>query len=404
MRSINVRTVLLLAVGLFSIPAVRGETTSRAAEQRVDLLQMIARQIQGNLERIGSWEGKFKVVEAVYVTDPPISSTADGVKRLPGEFIYRTSAAGAFILDWQSESLFTEYRRTGDQIVYENVKSGEKHFTENPAYNRQSILTPEHYLNHNPAQIAFQVGGIRNLPSRPSGHGIAYRQPAEEGYELSINSAVIDPRQLCKVGQTQFAEYFAGMAGLLIKTPDLLLSIERTSGKMAGYLYTYVAPSGDMLKITIDETSAFQPVRAEFTRSADGWNQTVKWRYQELDGIQVPSFYHKVHLSGDGTLLLERELHLSEVVLNRPVPKETFSYAQFGLKDGDRLLDEIRGEVFVFDGGELISPDEYRKISGLAEDQDSGASVRIALVGANLLAIIVVAFLVLRKRYLRYRQ
>ena len=203
---------------------------------------------------------------------------------MPGKYLDKSTAQGRFVLDIRLDSLFTEYNRIGNKLLYENVETGKKHSFDNPEYTRKSILTPEHYLSHNPEQIAL---------THQSPHGIIYRKSNESGARLRINSIVIDPRQICTIGQNPFERYFSKIGKLIAKNPQLILSIEAISEGEKGYRCTYITPSGDSLKVTLSEANSYLPVHLHSTSADGNYDETVEWSYQDVDGIKVPEHYHR---------------------------------------------------------------------------------------------------------------
>ncbi len=391
---------LLLSVSFHQL-SLFGQLLEAEEDSRVDLLQMLSLQIKGNMDRIDSWEANFSIAEASRRTDPPIpkpNSSTSNVQRLRGKYIYKSAAQGRFVLDRRLDSLYTEYTRAGNKILYEHVETGEKHYFDNRAYSRKSILTPEHYLSHNPEQKVVGIGGPDDPTGRQAARGITYRKSNASGKRLRVNSVVIDPRQICTLGQNPFDDYFAGMAELLTKKPQLLLDIEATADGSKGYQYTYLSPSGDLLNVTLSESNFYMPVREKATAGDGSYDETVEWSYQEVDGIKVPKRYHRKLLL-EGELAIEREIVFTDTFLNRTVPEDTFSYSQFQPDDGDRLVDELdNNESLIFDNGNAILQSDYLEGLGIATPLNPQPSNRVAFIIANALAILLIVFLINRTR------
>jgi len=82
--------------------------------------------------------------------------------------------------------------------------------------------------------------------------------------------------------------------------------------------------------------------------------------YQKINDVYVPSLVREVRLTQDGNgIRFQRILTLEECELNAPISPEVFTFAYFGLENGERVLDRIEGVACNFEDGSLINPKEF---------------------------------------------
>lgn len=309
-------------------------------------LEVLAAQIDSNIQRLQTWEGSFELEEMMRET-----STDDGT--VSATQVFRATAQVRFSLDLTTSELYSAYRRD-PRVIYENVTTGAT-VTRHEPLNVQSILTPEHFLR------AFSNDLDVSDESRVA--RIAFRDMPAEADSLMGYSYVVDPRQMFQCGNRYISDIFTLNAKWLREGKSLPVVLRREA---FGYSYLYEFPNiADGLEIHLDSTSGFHPVYAIITSGSDKRQFVSQWKYQKKGDLVVPIELTRIQRDRNGTVLLQRVLRLRESRLNEPIANGKFDLTAFGLQDGDQVRDKITNERKRFVDGTVISEEEYqRRASG----------------------------------------
>ena len=243
------------------------------------------------------------------------------------------------------------------------------------ATNQMFIVAPEHCLNFMPT-VSHAA-----LPDHPrvdleSGVGrMAFRDPPEKGTQTPWGG-VVDPRlffgferPLIHTWLGGFCLFFAKADSEEKKELDNSLNIkEERSGSSPVYTIVFRGPQEKEMKL--DGGVGFNLVKF-CVRGRDGtlrWQQT--WEYRKLEDIYIPAKIRLARCGDDGNTVFDRTVVLDECSVNEPIAPSVFTYDQFGLENGERVLDQIEGALFVYQDGKLIAAKDMPP----PQDQDKRAS------------------------------
>jgi len=91
--------------------------------------------------------------------------------------------------------------------------------------------------------------------------------------------------------------------------------------------------------------------------------KTLHWRFQEEQGIFIPSEleFKRYRRSDDEEpiLIIHRHFTLKDVRINEPLYPTVFEIGHLGIQYGDRMADRIENWMMVFDGEQFVHAEEF---------------------------------------------
>jgi len=84
------------------------------------------------------------------------------------------------------------------------------------------------------------------------------------------------------------------------------------------------------------------------------WQKSTE--YQKVNGVYVPirDTEETYSYESDFSLRTHKEWVFKNVRINEPIPAETFTYRNLGLKDDDKFVDKILDKEYIYKNEELI--------------------------------------------------
>jgi len=389
-------------------------TRVESLDDRVAVLRSVANSITANIEKIETWRGSFFLQDRLYLEEKNARLLLDVLGADPatvtGPVVRRDVGTILFAYDAMSDRVFTTYELTAP-MVFQDESTGRPIYTTENTPVRRSILTPEHFLHMDPT---LEYGRLKLAPDiLPTQGPVATREEISKAKEEQF-ATVVDPRLLFDCG-IPIAQFFDHMISALTEgeTRDGVLTDEEAQLARRFVMIKRIEPqegndliyrisvgpisergANQVQTLTVKRSSGFNVVQVTIF---DG-NRLVSqldWRFREQSGVFLPEYYRKMSSTMDGEhMAAERILELRESILNEPIPESTFSYANLGLKDGDRLEDLIENKVYVLREGKLVAPVVARQSIADAGNQ----SLRYALIIANIVVILAILLFVLRRR------
>ena len=360
--------------------------------ERVALLEMLVQQMTRNYEQIKTWRGSYDFVDATYSSEKnqslrenqknpsaynqlysPVTLAAEIIEPLQLQNEKRTGywfvVEGKidFVFDSQSQREYVGILReprtdfidipTGAQIR-QNLGQGSKYY----------LYGPDSFTELDTGKRIGPITGHAIVDGVPAGRLVSVRLPEKAG----LRSSDFDCRAL-----------FGGhLSGMFTKQtgfwPRLKLTADALSGKAAtasmdaeavrvkwdamvkiyssdGTDPIYTIVIGDQFKrhsvMKFDSKSGFNWVSFS-NRNGKVTLDSKSASYRQINGVFIPERYEQRWVRYDQNppdVYLIRRLKLSQATLNGAVSESDFSVYQFDLKYCDRMLDEIKDELYVYD-------------------------------------------------------
>jgi len=330
-----------------------------------EILTMISNRTKSNYEQIKSWQGKLEVItDYVYEGDRAKEVFKEDIKasgEAPKKLIEHRETNIEFSLDAENELLYAKYYSySAKPLYYIDLESGRDFESKGILANRSSILTPEYQIDCN--ADTMKDGVVKRTK--------AVKQACPKNSSTCGGHPVYDPRRSLSIGDQiweffpRLVEYIKEHGKYSVGGFDLQVEESKTGdtndyriimpSRMRGdeeYLFHEMVFSGD---------NGFNVVSLETTYQNKKNANNVMFKreileYKRFDKVYVPC--HRLEQTFDipsGKLNNERTITFKNQKVNRPIPEETFTYKNLGLKDGDKFIDKILDKEYTYQDGKLI--------------------------------------------------
>lgn len=335
-------------------------------DDKVAVLRMIHSRSIANWEQLKTWSGVFTFQERMYLDEerarPFLFNAKEGTDPKP-PLRKEVSGTVSFKTDVEQNAVFIDFHCMLPTIT--EAETGRVVDFPATEYHRQSIIKADDYLHFQPN---IEHGRFRDGPKVGSRSGrAAFRDPLEETAGQQ-NGYLVDPRQFFMWSNKTCWDWMGFLADRLEESTGTELEqvvhesirvLRGGSDENPQWRVVLESPGSRgatiTQTITIDATSGFNAVdvvtKKDGSRTLDHW----KWEYEEREGIALPASVRYVQPTPDGKkIYFERNLHLTDCVLNKPVPAEEFTVAAFGLVDGERFMDRVDNRLYLVKDGEFV--------------------------------------------------
>lgn len=357
---------------MLPVYAIAQDVPPLAGEDKLDAIETLASRIKTNYQSIRTWQGAYQFEEKKYV--PAEQVPADLQKAGGGTPAWQVATGIVrFAIDLERDSLFTFYEQTSDPL-YVSIVTEKPFGASRDRSSWQSVLIPEHWLNLKTRGHWGQFPDHPEIAGLPlTGDRVVMREPAAESHRHVMMGIVFDPRDLFSNGShivwkelEATASAIRGERAAAEKQwvmENNIVFREQTAGAPTFLITERFATDEDtdhlMTRSTFDSRFGLNPVEYSLSRG-DGIRQRRAWEYEKKDGVYLPiKFVFDLYDAQTGQLRFSRTLTMQESILNEPIPPETFTIKQFGLKQGDRYLDKIGNDLKAVWDDELVSIAEY---------------------------------------------
>jgi hypothetical protein len=341
---------------------------SIAKENAPDILDRISTQTRGNSERISTWQGEVEFTSNETVKGDAAEevfrnkTTAQG--ETPQSILQHTPGTIKFIIDIKNESNY-EYLFRPEPICYIDADSGSLLDTL-PGFSlplqHTYIVTPQEYLE-------CVVDKYTNTTPAVAISRQAIKKEVSVQKNTFLREGVFDPRHFIYMGG-QLWEYLARSKKRFEKNdeePNLPSPIEKNGEELIDLPSPRLEESRDgndivyhlLMPFTTSKTqyifmstyfaseAGFNMVKSETLGPELQKYTSTEIKYTTLDGIHIPyRIDYYAYDSGNGSMVYERTLVFKDQKLNQPIPPETFTYKNLGLKDGDKFVDKIENKEY----------------------------------------------------------
>lgn len=360
--------VLLILFNLTSAEGLRGDIASEFqpvdSNQIPNVLTMISNRIRSNYERIKTWQGETNfTIDTIYegsAAERKFKTHTDSTGKTPNTVIQHIEGRRQFAVDLERDFLYTKLIRENPPY-YMDFETGRDLGTKVTGLQGISIVTPKYYINCRPHTM--RDGAITSRK--------AVKKVRQKGLTCSnLSPPVSDPRECFTVGQPIWETFprllqYMELHGEVSVDGYTLKVEERTDGNLTKYRIQIPGKVSveDYLFVTMVFSSlkGFNIVSYEETNPEGELLHKKTLDYDLVNGVYVPSkTTEQIFERKNGDLSYEATYTYNNLKVNQPIPAETFTYKNLGLKNGDKFVDKILNKEYTYQDGELISVSEEK--------------------------------------------
>ena len=334
----------------------------------VEFLDRAAASMKANYDKIDTWQGEFSIEEDNYfygeqctwlnidANDP--ASRSEAIRS-------RIYSLGKFETDVKNNKLY--YSESKPEPKYKALDL-QRDFTLKEMFSPIiSIVTPDGYLSFKP-NFNYGYGG-KKVNEKWSGRQ-AFRLPLEKTKNEQW-SDIRDPRKYFSEGHKMFWEDLEVLSNLIANpAPDIPEGKAPRIGIFTEGTKTYIKtrfyrsedcnscdPNLEFVNINLilDNSIGYNAIRREALSKNNEILNTLDIAYENIDGIFIPKSVHFViSRSSDFKKSFDSKITFTKSILNAPIPEETFTHKNLGLKEGEVFRDEIQKKRYKYEDASLV--------------------------------------------------
>lgn len=376
-----IASCLVLTFGLLSVSQCEAQTRTLPRDEMYAVLKTARNMMESNYASMKTVVGEFRFEE--------FQTFEQRFEQLEGH--------GKFFFDSSKDNLYSELYLDIPPVFF-NKKMEVISETEVPRHKDFwiSVVTPEHWLHIQDNIRIQQIKGFDQVQGidESAGARVAYRDPKEAIKKYAKMGKTIDPREFFGDGPTRVATlfdlYVNGLDDSQMTPPaDTLLSMtEKADGNNKTYELTHKYPNMKNSNVFVFESkNGFNPTTWKYLKDGKLFERK-NWTYARTDEMYFPSLYtFEVYNVEGSKAAYSRRIELVKVASNVPIEDSTFSVDRLNLADGERLQDNIKQELVVFNKGKFVQPKDYRFIPISRTDSGRSNVVLFALVAPLVLLL-----------------
>jgi hypothetical protein len=325
-----------------------------------EIMMLISEQVRSNYDRIKTWQGEEDAttdfIDEGAEAERIFKERTNGTGEIPKVVKEHFEGKHQFAVDVEKDFLYS-YLYQKIPPVYTDSESGRNLGTKflRPVCDF-SITTPDYFI-HSETET-FRGNSIASRR--------AVKEIRQKGSKCTSGMPpASDPRETLTTAGGKVWESF----------PQILQYINE-HGKYSsdGHdLKVEESISGNITKYRIEIPGKLNTGKHLFSTkifsSEAGFNMTSfevtdedgkllmewKWDYDLIDGVYLPKVTSQRNFSWkSGKLDYEQRCTYKNQKVNKPIPVETFTYKNLGLKDGDKFIDEIAGKEYKYQDANLV--------------------------------------------------
>lgn len=355
--------VLLILFNLTGAEGLRGDIASEfrpVDSNRIpEILTMISSRIKSNYDKIKTWQGETNfTIDTIYegaAAERKFNTRTDGIGKTPNTVIQHIEGRRQFAVDLEKDFLYANVIRENPPY-YMDLETGRDLGTKSAPSQKVSILTPEYYINWGPHEM--RDGAITSRK--------AVKQVRQKGLTCTnLSPPVSDPRECFVVVGQPIWETFAWVLQYIKERGEFsvdgyaMKAEECTDGNLTKYRIQIpgkVSPEHYLfITMVFSSEKGFNIISLETTRSDGQLFQKKTWDYGLVDGVYLPIKTTEQNFRPDtGQLSYDKISTFKNLKINQPIPAETFTYKNLGLKNGDKFIDKILDKEYTYQDGQLI--------------------------------------------------
>jgi hypothetical protein len=360
--------VLLILSNLTIAEGLRGDIAREfrpVDSNRIpEILTMISSRIKSNYNKIMTWQGEtnftiFTIYEGS-AAERIFNTRTDSTGKTPNTIIQHIEGRHKFAVDLEKDFLYTKLSRENPPR-YMDFEAGRDLGTKVVGLQGISIVTPEYYINCRPHTM--RDGAITSRK--------AVKKVRQKGLTCSnLTPPVSDPREHFVVGEPIWETFprvleYINLHGELNVDGYTLKVEECPDGNLTKYRIQIpgkISPE-DYIFVTrvFSSKKGFNIVSYEETNPEGELLHKKTWDYDLVNGVYVPSrTTEQIFERKNGELSYEAKYTFKNQKVDKPIPEETFTYKNLGLKNGDKFVDKITNKEYTYQDGDLISVSEEK--------------------------------------------
>lgn len=354
----------------------RAETVKVLTEAEIlDVLEILMPTHKANVEKIETWQGELRIQEVNhYYGEKAVKwykgrlnahpDTRDELLTLdessiPHHFRRKVNMTVPFAIDMIGDKLYSNSKII--EAKYLEADTDNELPIKSYVVESRSIVTPVNFLDFWP-EVKF--GASRTLVTDGVSAGrAAFIRPVEKAKNQQW-SGVRDPRRYLGDDSPVWEEYVP-LLSLLRNGHQIPMVGEHPRCKMESvkekghlkYVITWSSGFGDNIyihkEISLNGDEGFCPTSVRVFDTTGKLHYSKTWTYEVIDGVFLPKTLRRETMGSEGISFIS-VVTFEESVINKPIPDDVFTYRNLGLKNGDRVIDEIRELEFTFKDGELV--------------------------------------------------
>lgn len=356
-----------------------------SVDERIKILESIALQIRSNLELIETWSGTYEFTDRSFFKGPtPVPPDKDArelgwlneeeappwerslIPEITASMAegYWRILKGGFDFDIDRNHGKSRVSMTCiPPVGYVDGHSGTITWNSNTPWQLNWLTTTEDSLEFDTKTIFHQLPGFAPIASLPkAGSRVVYRRiPAKSRGK----SHSFDPRDLFTSGmfvnskRNLYSDICLRRVEFLKKRLPLTSQFYATNDSPPVYTEHVKAKDGSEDFTRYDGRVGFNVVNSTLLRDGKIEIQRLL-TYRKVGDIFIPATAEWTLATG---AKLEpwfiRSLKLTESSVNTPIDESAFAAEQLKLRYGDRMQDDIKARLFVFDGKEFAPAEEF---------------------------------------------
>jgi len=335
---------------------------SLAKEQVPEILNLLSTTIKSNYETITTWKGEADFLSEKIIdgdeTGNIFRKETDGKDDIPQSILRRKTANIQFIIDVPNDSIYEHIFRE-EPIRYFNNESGNDLGTKSRWHEAVSIVTPQEYIHCVPRQLKGNtITSYR-----------AIKQTSEQTMTIA-KKGIFDPRLLIYTGhpiwnhldslQRRFQD-----GELKVGNYSPLFEESRIGDNIVYRLLSPARTGGDnyiFMNMYFSSEAGYNMTKLQFLGPDHKVYANMDCEYYILNGIYIPKRIETQEFNLDnGTVRYKEQYILINQQLNQSLDKNTFTYKNLGLKNGDQFIDEILQKEYTYQDGNLIPLEDQTK-------------------------------------------
>ncbi len=217
-------------------------------------------------------------------------------------------------------------------------------------YRDQSLYTKEELTGDDLGGVFFEPE-----PGERASVESIYRTQANWSQISSPGDARFDPRAIFWNGGNRIDLKLNNYISQLNdpRYASLFQVMQSTDGRYLSVQKRYRAGENSYidLRLICDSRQQYLPVRLIRTLNGQTVLSEVIWTYRQADRLPRPEQYVETNRNSQGQLTVRRIFSFTSSQFNAPLSRQDFDLVSLQPQDGDRLIDRVQNQKFVFQNG-----------------------------------------------------
>jgi len=331
-----------------------------------EILNMISTTMRTNYNRIKTWRGEVRLsidrINDGAAAEQIFKKNTHTKGEIPAVVLKHEEPTIEFALNAENDLLFVnQYPGKPRQYIDFETKRdlGAKWMPDHS----KAIVTPEYYLHSSPNIIREKVVLKRKAvkTKRKKGRsscGGSVPPIYEPRDSFGARRTILETFPLLLQHINEHGELNVDGHRLKVeeqKDGDVTRYLVRQPAKIAPETYRF-------LKMVFCSENGFNIVSYELADSNGKLLRRLTWAYELVSGVYLPQKTTEERFERtNGGLSYYIEGTFRNLQINQPIPEETFSYKNLGLKNGDKFIDKIGGKEYTYQDEKLIEVEKSNK-------------------------------------------